>query len=552
MVQPRDDRWHRRPTPLLGGAGIALATLVALAVFGPDDRSILVIAICAALAFALGLLDDFRHLAPTTKLVGQVLVASTLAFGGVHAEIVSFAPLAFVMTVFWVIAIMNALNLLDNMDGLAGGVAAIAAIVLGLTALPENPAAAAVAAVAAGAAMGFVVHNFSPARVFMGDAGSLFLGFLLAATALLHTASGAANLGLAVLGPIAVLALPIFDTALVTATRRAAGVPVSQGGRDHASHRLAALGLSDRAAVLVLYSIAAALALIGVLADRISTLVAPVFALAVVGLIVFGFFLAEVDVYGKRPQGAARSPVLRALVVYGRFGLEVGLDVVMLTTAYYLAYVIRFEGQPQSDWIKLFVASLPIVVGMQLAGLVALGVHRTLWRYLGVEDSIAMVRAVVFGTAAGILGILLAFRFEEYSRAVFVLDALLAAAFLGGSRLFLLWLRHWFPGRPGHAERRVLIVGANDTGALALRLLGKAADARYRAVGFLDDDPGKRYRRVAGVPIAGGLDHLAVALERLRVDLVVVALDPDDQAAIDIRRTCEARGIECRDLFVPA
>ncbi len=552
VVRPRSDRWHRTPTPLLGGAAIALAAVGVFGAVAPLGGPARILLFCAALAFALGLLDDFRHLAPTTKLVGQVLVASVLAFGGIHVEVITFAPLAFMVTVFWVVGVMNALNLLDNMDGLAAGVTAIAATALGLTALEQNSFAALVAAITAGAALGFLVHNSSPARVFMGDGGSLLLGFLLAAVALLHTARSAANLGLAVLGPLAVLALPIFDTALVATSRRLAGIPVSQGGRDHASHRLAALGLSDRAAVLVLYGITGAFAALGLFTEAVSAVVVPVLVIAAVGLVLFGIFLHEVDVYGRAAsQRTTQTPLQQSLLVYARFGAEVGLDVALLTTAYYVSYVIRFEGAPQSAWMYLFVPSLPVVVALQLGALVVLGVYRTLWRYLSINDAVVIVRAVAAGTAMSALGILLLFRFQDYSRAVLLLDALLSVALLIGSRSFLLWLRHVFASRPRDGQRRVLIVGANDGGALALRLLNRAGETAYRPVGFLDDDPGKRYRRVDGVPIVGRLEDLARTVESLRADLVVVALDRDDPDTERVRELCGQLGVEYRDFLVP-
>src|SRR2546428_3377159 len=139
VVKPREDRWHRSPTPLLGGAGIALGVLVAMVLALPLTQASIVVALCAAAAFALGLLDDFRNLAPASKLVGQVLIASVLATGGVRVEITPFAPLAYVLTVLWVVGIMNAVNLMDNMDGLAAGVTPIAGAGLSGSALAANP-----------------------------------------------------------------------------------------------------------------------------------------------------------------------------------------------------------------------------------------------------------------------------------------------------------------------------------------------------------------------------------------------------------------------------
>jgi UDP-GlcNAc:undecaprenyl-phosphate/decaprenyl-phosphate GlcNAc-1-phosphate transferase len=508
----------------------------------------------AAAAFALGLLDDFRHIAPATKLVGQVLIAAMLVVGGIEVRIIEFPPLSFLVTVFWIVGMMNAVNLLDNMDGLAAGIAAIAAAFLGITAFanPEAgvlPGTALLASVTAGASIGFLFHNFAPARVFMGDAGSLVLGYLLAVIALFHTASGAANLTLALVAPLAILALPLFDTIFVATSRRIAGIPISKGGRDHTSHRLAALGLSDRSAVVALYAIAAAFAVLGVAADAISAFVVPLAALGTVGLVLFGIFLHEVDVYGSR-RTARPNALTSALRIYGRFGAEVGLDVVLLTSAYYLAYVVRFEGLPIGIWMRRFVESVPLVVGIQLGALVGLGVYRTLWRYLGISDTVAIVRAIAIGTGLAVLAILVVFRFQDYSRAVFLLDVLIASVLVVASRAFLLWLRHSLGGRPRSDARRVLVVGAGDAGVLALRLLTRSSEGRYRPVGFLDDDPGKRYRRVGGVPIVGALGDISGALDRTGADLVILTIG--EVGSVDaVRRTCADRGVECRDFLVP-
>ncbi len=545
VVAPREDRWHRVPTPLLGGAAMALAVLTMLALGDGTSRPMLVVMVGAAAAFGLGLLDDFRHLAPTTKLVGQVIVASILVLGGVTVNILPSPPFEFVLTVFWIVAMMNALNLMDNMDGLAAGITAIAGIVIGITAIRENPEAAMVAGVTAGAALGFL------ARVFMGDSGSLLLGYLLATSALLHTTSSVTNLGLAVLGPLAALALPIFDTALVTAARRLAGIPISRGGRDHVSHRLAALGLSDRGVVFLLYAVAAILGGLGIVAGILSAYVVPLVVLAAVCLILFGAFLMEVDVYRREPRRSvgAETRFGAAFRLYGRFGAEIALDVVLLTTAYYASYLLRFEGLPDSAYLYLFAESVPIVVGAQLATLVLLRTYRTLWRYLSIADAVGILRAVSIGTTIGAVGVLLVYRFEGYSRAAFIFDWLFACALIVGARSFLLWLRHWFATRPRTGQRRVLVVGAGDAGALALRLLTHATDAAYRPVGFLDDDPGKRYRQVSGVPVVGKVADVETVAGKLRVELVVLALDGRGDSR-GVREACDRLGIECREFAV--
>jgi UDP-GlcNAc:undecaprenyl-phosphate GlcNAc-1-phosphate transferase len=326
------------------------------------------------------------------------------------------------------------------------------------------------------------------------------------------------------------------------------------------SHRLAALGLSDRGVAFLLYGVAIALAGIGIAAESIRTLVLPVVALAAIGLVLFAIFLHEVDVYGTRsaiPRGeddvtGLRGRLLKQSWLISRFGAEIGLDAVLLTIAYFTAYLIRFEGVSEAVWLGLFTASVAIVVGGQLAALVVLGVYRTLWRYLGVSDALAIIRAAVVGTGLGAVGVLLVFRFTGYSRAVFALDCILAAALLITARSFLLWLRHWFSRRPQADAVRVLIVGATERGAFALRLLTSSTQTAYRPVGFVDDDPGKRYRRVSGVPILGTTAEIESAITRSRAELVVLALGPDEQeTARRVQAACASQGVELREFLVP-
>lgn len=236
---PRADRWSKRSTPLLGGvalfAGFLAATLAFLPLREPRVQAVLA---GAALLFAVGLWDDAKHLRPSTKLAAQLAAAAILILGGIEVEIAGRRVFGIPLTILWVVGITNALNLLDNMDGLAGGVGAIGALVMAAFAATTGvdwlaPLALAVA----GAALGFLPWNVSPARQFLGDAGSLPLGFLLAAVGILGTYREAGNVLLVLAAPVFVLGVPILDTTLVTLVRKFHGRKVSQGGRDHLSHR---------------------------------------------------------------------------------------------------------------------------------------------------------------------------------------------------------------------------------------------------------------------------------------------------------------------------
>ncbi len=549
VKQPRPDRWSSRPTPMLGGVAVVAATLAPLLVTARIDQETAVVVVGLFAAFVLGVVDDVRGMRPTSKLVGQVLIAGGLAFGGVGLQLVDYPAFAFVLTVFWIVGVMNAVNLMDNMDGLAAGVAAIAAAVLFAMAPPVEPGWIRIlAATLAGACLGFLAYNFAPARVYMGDAGSQSLGLALAAIALMLTNVAKANFGLALLGPLLVLGLPLYDTALVTLVRRIEGRPVSQGGRDHASHRLASRGLGERETVLVLYAVAAGFALLGLSASALGLALVPLLVLVVVALVLFGSFLAEspaqLAAEGSSPERREIVGAARRLL---RFGSEIGLDVALASTALFSAFLVRFEVESIDFWLPLFVQAAPVVVSLQLAALVVFGVYRTLWRYVSTTDVTAIAAAAVAGTGLAGAIMLLLLRWTAQSRAVLLVDGLLFAAAIAGSRFFLAWLRDSFRLRPKAGARRVMIVGANETGRLALQVLLRSSEAAYRIVGFVDDDPGRIGRRIAGVPIFGPVSALETLAQREEVDLVVLATEGQLADRAQLRQAIESVGLESRE-----
>ena len=220
LDRPSDRKQHVEATPYLGGAALALGLVVAGVVLGSTARQATVIAACGLVVFGLGLYDDLRGLGPVPKLSIEAAVAVALWAGGVRAGFFGVPAIDLVLTVAWVVAITNAVNLTDNMDGLASGIAAIASFAYFAIAAPQGDyLVAAFAAGLAGASVGFLRHNFPPARIFLGDAGSLLLGFLLASLGLLldlDVSNDVLRIGVQVL----ILGVPVLDTALVVVTRR--------------------------------------------------------------------------------------------------------------------------------------------------------------------------------------------------------------------------------------------------------------------------------------------------------------------------------------------
>lgn len=269
--QPRDRGLADRPTPRLGGVAIFVSVLVAAAVWVPTGGEVRGILGGAAVITLIGAVDDIVDLRPQYKLAGQVLAALVPVLAGVDVDNftlpflghVNLGVLSGPLTLLGIVAIMNVVNFSDGVDGLAAGVCTIGGIAFAVIAFDlQRNAAAILAALTAGAALGFLVHNFHPARVFMGDSGSNLLGLLLAAIAVQGTLK--TNAVIALVFPLVILAVPFMDTSFVVAKRLRYGRRFYMADRSHFHHRLANIGFSQRRIVLYLYGWTLAMAGLGV------------------------------------------------------------------------------------------------------------------------------------------------------------------------------------------------------------------------------------------------------------------------------------------------
>lgn len=565
----RKDRWHQKPTALLGGIGIYAGFLVGYAYLrlgGQLTRGGLLVA-CASAMFVLGLVDDFVQLKPYTKLVAQLVAAVVQTAFGLSFDWTPWPIVNQGLTIFWLVGVTNALNLLDNIDGLSAGISLLAALFMAyLLATGGFVPEAKLVLVFAAAAAGFLVFNFHPASIFMGDSGSLFLGFFLGGAALYQTklqASGG-NL-IAVLGPpVLVLALPILDTTLVTVTRRLEGRPISQGGRDHASHRLVELGLSERGATLTLYGLATLSGIAGVVASRapqsITLGLLPVFLLVVFFVAIF---LARVKVYKRvvdpdappantDSDSKARLPTF-VNFAYKRRVIEVLNDFVLIMLAYYGAFLLRFDGEWVEPHFTLMTRSLPMVAVAQLLTLLLSGVYGGLWRYTSLADIRRIVGSSAFAGMAGAGVVFLAFHgFAGFSRAMFLLDTLLLLMGLAASRVSFRLMRDWLIARADDSKkRRVLVYGAGDAGELVVRELRQNGTLGMVAVGFVDDDRTKQGVIIHGIPVLGGRAKLPALFGSLSIQDVVLStahLDPADFT--DLETMCRDHSVRLRRMKI--
>ncbi|HEV7744016.1 MAG TPA: hypothetical protein VGO56_03370 [Pyrinomonadaceae bacterium] len=539
VAKPKTDRWHKKPTAMYGGVAIWLAVIVSYLVFirpamglgrhFPGSFLDVVIG-SSTFLFLVGLADDFFHTKPYQKLIGQVMGSAFVVYYGLALPWTGYEALNVALTIFWLIGITNAVNLLDNMDGLAAGIAIIASGFLALSFLTTGLTMEALLLVTfAAALLGFLVYNSSPASIFMGDCGSMFIGFFLASSALVNVSGGRSRSLLPVLAvPILVLFIPIFDTTFVTILRKLSGRAASQGGRDHTSHRLVALGTSERHAVWMLYGLAA---LSGFLALLVQSVKLDVSLAAIAGftilLTLLGVYLAGVKVYDETEEAlAANNKSLYAFLIdlsYKRRIFEVLLDVILILLAYWAAYAFKFGALSGSTAWKLFLRTVPVLVFVKMASFLVVGVYRGLWRYTGLDDLIVFAKAIVLGSVVSVMVVLFAFRFEGFSRTVFMIDGILMFMFLAGSRLAFRLFRQVIPIAQIAEGRKVLIYGAGDGGELLLRELQNNRALKYSPVGFVDDDPAKSGKLIHGLKVYAGNGDLTSVCRQHNVDEVLIS-----------------------------
>jgi UDP-GlcNAc:undecaprenyl-phosphate/decaprenyl-phosphate GlcNAc-1-phosphate transferase len=546
VAEPSEDRWHNRPTPLLGGVGVWAATLAVALAFTPRATWIHLVPLLIAGSGAclLGVIDDVLRIKPASKLTGQIAVGCLALVGGGAAAWSGSAALDLLLTLAWFVAIVNAFNLIDNMDGLCVGIAAIASLFVSLG-LPSGSPLSTYAAALGGACAAFMAFNFHPAKIFLGDSGSLFIGASLALLSLADARDHATGLAALVGVPVLLLLIPIFDAVFVTVTRLLSARRATIGGRDHTSHRLVAMGFTERQAVLLLYGFAAAAGLAAMAVDRMQLREGRVLAGAVVvALSLLAAHMARVRVYDGGDFISLRDRVFTPLLMeftFKRRIFEVLLDLTLVILAYYGAYVIRFD-RDLPQYHKLLVASLPIVIGSQLVSFFVAGVYRGVWHYFTTADLLTYVKAVGLAVVSSLLALLYLYRFEGYSRAVFLIDAMALLLLLVGSRFSFRLVRD-LAARARATRYRVVVYGAGEGGALLVREVSNNPRYGYHVVGFIDDDDSKAGKQLSGAPVFGGLGALQSIVEREAIDLVVIStLKLDPSRLQELQRQCLQSG----------
>ena len=570
VAYPSKQRWHKQPTALLGGVAIYFGIAIAL-FFMADFSTILphffrtsnsvnlpslgaVIWLGMTFLFFLGLLDDFLHIKPHTKLVGQILVALLISFLGFRLHWFESLTLDTMVTIAWIVGITNAFNLLDNIDGLCAGIGLIAVVFLTILFWVSTPEAAFIAMSVGGALAAFLIYNFNPATIFMGDCGSLVIGFCLAVLSLyISEAQGSSALSNFAV-PIILLLVPIFDTTLVTLIRLLSGRKASVGGKDHTSHRLVLMGFSEKKAVLFLYTVATVAGVSAMFVSTSDTLTSPAVIIPVaLAIILMGIYLSQLRVYPEKEFSLLRdrsyTPILIELT-YKRQLIQVILDLCLIAFSYYLAYRLRFSSADFAFYFKVFLHSLPTVIACKFVAFFAMGTYKGIWGSMGSSDIFVLIKASTLATLLSVVAVTYIYRFTDFSKGMFLIDWLLTSVFLVGTRgsfrIFLDTIK-----RKTLGGEKAFIYGAGPGGELLLRELLNNKNLKIQPVGFIDDDSLKIGKRLQGFPILGAFKDLDMLLKKYGIGSLLISFNhKDPEQLLMLKRFCKSNNLHLKQFSI--
>jgi UDP-GlcNAc:undecaprenyl-phosphate GlcNAc-1-phosphate transferase len=584
MDQPNERKIHKIPTPRLGGLVIYASFFITLGLMklvnsdlndlvslGPNKGIMLTIAL--VLILGLGIFDDLRSRTPSQKFIVQ-LVASTLVYlAGFRISAITdplghgllrLGVLEYPATVLWIVGITNAFNLIDGLDGLAAGVAAIACFtIFGVSIMTNEVSTAFLVLILAGAVIGFLRFNFSPAKIFLGDSGSLFLGFALSVFSMQSSTKG--STALAILVPILALGLPIMDT-LLSMIRRLLGSLLPEQAKSkpflrkfdsmflpdnaHIHHRLVARGLSHRSAVLLLYLVSCAFG-IGAFAVTTGNNLGASLVLIVVTV---------ATIIGVRQLHYKEIAVLRnglLLPMYNwhimnRSFFQSFVDLAFIILAYGVASVFRFNGQTSILFEKEFIRNVSIVCGVQLLVFFFSGLYKGSFRYAGIGDALKILKVVALSVIiAGIIFGLLPRAQHAFGLSIAILDFYVLLSLVMGSRLSFHALNYFFRKENGNGGKRVVIYGADTRGLLALQQILNDDRLNLTPIGFLDDDKNLEGKRLNGYPVFGSHWKIPKVIQQHKVEEIILStkvLMP--QVMLRLRRVARDYGIKLRTLQV--
>jgi UDP-GlcNAc:undecaprenyl-phosphate GlcNAc-1-phosphate transferase len=556
--QPDARKVHTRPIPRLGGVAVSVSfglSLVVSAVVFPEffkhlwvmQYHWMVLAISLILVLSVGIYDDVFSLSAMRKLLFQIVAGTLVYLAGlqIHTLSVPFGkgilldvgPLAYLITVMWVVGITNAFNLIDGLDGLASGITIIASMTIFIIAQLTNDAGTAtLALMLVGSVLGFLPFNFNPARIFLGDSGSLVLGFLLAILSIHSSTKG--STAFSITTAMLALGLPIMDT-LLTMTRRflRSFLPSSPSGvrsighlrsillpdKSHIHHQLLARGFSHRGAVVFMYLLSSTFGICAFAATtrtiNTSLMLGMVGVAIVIGIRMLGY--KEMALLGN---GVLLPMYDRPLMRRGMF--HFCLDLISVVAAFCVTYFIVLSPPGGSPNLEESVRALIAVCTVQIVVLSIGGVYKGVFQTTGIGDVLRAIKAVASGVCLS--GLLLSGiaggSVVLHSVPFWILDFYFLATGVVGIRVSFQVLKYL--GRiQSRTGRHVLIYGANTGGLLTLQRILASNGNTLAPVGFLDENPQLEGKVINGYRVYGGHWKLAGLLKKIDIDEIILSIE---------------------------
>jgi FlaA1/EpsC-like NDP-sugar epimerase/UDP-N-acetylmuramyl pentapeptide phosphotransferase/UDP-N-acetylglucosamine-1-phosphate transferase len=550
---PNERSSHQRPTPRGAGLVIVVVTLSGFwllwGVLGPPKvlRPLALYTLGVALIAAVSWFDDLRSMPRWVRFAAHLLGAGFGIVGFGYWSVVTVPSLGSfdlgfagaILTLLWIVGLTNAYNFMDGIDGIAGAQAVVAGLGWGVFGLAAgHPLVAGLGFLAAASSLGFLRYNWPPARVFMGDVGSAFLGFTFASLPLLYDSlSGiTATTGSAVLGLLLVWPF-VFDTCFTFLRRLVRGEDVTTAHRSHLYQRLVAAGWSHLS-VTVLYSV---LALSGLLLARVWSPDAPSGYMAAFLILPALCLLLWLWVTGQERAQAETEPAVQALILKYRRAIIIISQALLLAATYYFSFLLRLDFNLSEPYRRSFFVTLPLVLLIKLMVFYYFRLFSGWWRYVGMSDLLDIVKAatasapLVFGAVYWTHGLM------NYPRSIFVVDPILTVFVVGGTRFAV---RAYYESARLHLTHvNTLIVGAGRAGQAVARELRGNERLEYNLVGFVDDDLTKKGVRVEGIKVLGSTDELPRLIEENDVARILIAIPSATgrqmQAIIDKCRQCK-------------
>jgi len=555
---PSERKIHKQPVPLLGGLPIFLSFNLAIILGVIFDTALLRepilsrwqgLLVCQIIILGLGIFDDIHHLQPVVKLLFQVTAGVIIVLFGFGIEsianpltgnIIKLSFLSIPITVIWLVLITNALNLVDGLDGLAAGTSFIVATtIFGLCYFNQNIGVGIASVALAGSILGFIRYNFYPARIFLGDSGSLLLGFLLAVFSIQGSSKGATLV--AVLAPVLALGLPIIETLLSMIRRflksihlidyptkngsfRALyfkGSSIFKADKDHIHHRLLKLGFSQRKAVAALYGICMALSVLAFLSVAFKNINLVAFLGAIVIAAFIGIRSLKYQEF-KILESGLLMPLFNFPAINSRL-FHAFFDLAMISFSSYLSFTLIFRGFGGPEKL-LFIHSLPLLLLIKIIVFYLSGIYKKSWAYSSLEELISLLGAVFLSTLISALVFESIFGIRAFGGLVFfVLDFYLLLTFAGGFRFSYRVLTNYYKKSLSQKGRKVLIYGAGYKGSAVLKEIRHNGDYPVYPIGYLDDDPSKKGKIMHGCPVMGSIDDLEKIVSNIDISEIIIS-----------------------------